>query len=240
MTLPLARVFPLSRTAWVTRAIKEVQSLRTVMLPGALAGVKIDVPELRQFDVLTAAIDFDMVGNAIIDLGNSPSIGVSIADIRAIVSIAFAGVLDGDQVSVGQSTITFRDTPKLGLDLTRTFTEAAIGGSDVETAESFAQQLNRLQGRSAPSPFLAPVDPIDLQRVFATFFGSASPVVRAAFEGTTGNGISVVENTGGARITPSASTLTGGSDVGGINITVDTENVWLQYYKMPTGDDSSG
>lgn len=240
MTLPLARVFPLNRTSHVTSAIKELQNLRTIVLAGETAGTKHDVPELRQFDILTAAIDFDLVGNAILDLGNDAVQGVAIADTRAIVTVTFASVLPGDRITIGSSTIEFQVAPKLGLDLDRRFTEAAIGGTDVESAESFAIQLNRLQGRQAPSPQLAPVDPVDLRRVFATFFGTAGPVVRAANEGTSGNGIEVTENTGGGRISPSAATLTGGTDVGGVIATVDTNNLFLQYFQMPRGDESSG
>lgn len=240
MALPLARVFPLTRTAHVTTAIKELQNLRTIVLAGETAGTKHDVPELRQFDILTAAIDFDMVGNVVFDIGNDAVQGLSIADTRAVVQVAFASVQEGDRITIGSSTIEFHATPKLGLDLDRRFTEAAIGGSDIESAGSFATQLNRLQGRLAPSPFLSPVDPIDLSRVFATFFGSASPVVRAAVEGTSGNGIEVTENTGGGRINPTAATLTGGTDVGGVIASVDTHALFLQWFQMPRGDESQG
>lgn len=214
----------LERTVHVTRAIKELQDERFQISAGALAGVKIEVPDIRIWDTIkrvlenTAGVFVDKTDETVI------------TDLAAIGDVTVATPSVDDTVTIDGVTFIMRAAGTTVLQTSLTGEEPigfAEGGSDALTAANLALAINSVLGRQ--------IDSVD-----ASDAGGGVVDLTAQQQGTPGNAIELSDSAGG--LTVSGANLTGGVDVGGINITsaTDGDEIHITWYDKPMGDDASG
>lgn len=185
----------------VFSALRELQGLNISLLTGAAANTKINLAAIRPEDTIIGAIN-NNAGTLTDVLAN-----MSISDVKATGTLTLAGVVADDTVVV--AGVTF--TAKLTVSSLNHFT--VVVGNNNTTAANLAAAINK---------YFKNYD----NKVTATA-NAAVVTVTATAEGTTPNSYTLV---GGAHITPSGATLSGGTTTGGVKCTSVTNQIILFWY----------
>lgn len=108
---------------------------------------------------------------------------------------------DGDTITLGGKTVTFKTVPVAALDV-------QIGANSAATATNLAAKLN------------ASTD----QKIAANQYAAAATVVTATAnrKGTEGNSFTLVTGTAGVKVTMSGATMTGGTEPTSASVSVTT------------------
>jgi len=129
------------------QALKELQGLTTVVVAGAAAGTKMDVPALRTEDTLLSVLAFVTAGGGPVD----DTANVTIVDTHAFGTITIAGdPVDGDTVTVNDAIYTFKDTPAAVRDVLITT------GDDTAMALALSNAINEWENRRLDSNWNTP------------------------------------------------------------------------------------
>lgn len=190
----------------IPAALRELQSIKTVVVTGAAATTKINVAEMR--------LDKTTIMSTVAFSGGVPTVPVdaAVSDTRASGTVTIAGPADGATYTLNGRVYTFKDTPTAIQHVQR----STGGGANDAMAAALAAKINAIDGNS----------------VVATAAAAVVTVKANAF-GTAGNSITTVGSTG---VTASGATLANGTATGGLAFaTTNTTGaqVLVTYFQKP-------
>lgn len=165
----------------------------------------------------TAANSYTTVGGARITAGGATmaggtaDAGITISDTRATGTLTFASAIAGDTFVVNGTTYTIKAAADYRAN---NLQHCLLGTSDRLTAANARTAINRYSDANRGT-------------VTATVVSNVVTIKSTAEGSTTGNAYTLV---GGARITASGATLSGGTATGGVSVVATTQQVILFWY----------
>lgn len=189
-----------------TPALIEALGLNVLLVVGSVAGAKIDIPRIRAGDTIVSAIN-NKSGDMTDITGT-----ITIDQLKATGTITVDGAVGGESFEVNGMGYTISEK---GV---HAYCDVQVGANDAETATGIVNAINGYEDSFEGGG----------NAVKASSDGHVVTVMAGA-EGEGGDSITISSDDDG--LVASGATLTGGSSVGGISSSVETNQLLVHWFK---------